>query len=83
MSYFAFEITELKVVTLAIEADSDEEAYERLLDIDSSSDVLVDAIAAAYPFDNNTNCFGEILGDVTGNVIISDGDYKRIIGEYY
>ena len=83
MSYFAFEITELKVVTLAIEADSDEEAYERLLDIDSSSDVLVDAIAAAHPFDNNTNCFGEIYGDVTGNVIISDSDYKHIMGEYY
>ena len=81
MSYFAFEITELKVVTLAIEADSDEEAYERLLDIDGSSDVVVDAIAAAHPFDSNINCFGEILGNVTGNVIISDGDYKRIMGE--
>lgn len=83
MAYFAFEITELKVVTLAIEADNDKEAYERLLDIDASSDVVVDAIAAAHPFDNNTNCLGEIYGDVTGNVIISDSDYKRIIGEYY
>ena len=83
MAYFAFEITELKVVTLAIEADNDKEAYERLLDIDASSDVVVDAIATAHPFDNNTNCLGETYGDVTGNVIISDSDYKRIIGEYY
>lgn len=78
MSYFAFEITELKVVTLAIEADSDEEAYERLCNVMENSDVIYDAMSNAVP------CDYDILPMLsTRNVgkTLSDDDYKRVMGE--
>lgn len=83
MAYFVFEVTELKVVSVVIEADSNESAYERLYDIDNTSDIISTAIASAHTFDSETHCFGEVSEDTNSNVFISDSDYKRIMGEYY
>lgn len=78
MSYFAFAIEEVKSIIVNIEAENEQEAYERLSNIMNNSDVIYDAMSNAVP------CDYDILPMLsTRNVgkTLSDDDYKRIMGE--
>lgn len=84
MAYFAYEIEEVKSITVNIEAENEQEAYERLFDVDNASDVFAYAIFRAESYDNDTKPMGEVYDEARVNmadVVISDSDYKRIMGE--
>ena len=77
MAYFAYAIEEVKSITVKVEAESEQEAYERLSNIMENSDVIYDAMSNAVP------CGYDILPMLsTRNVgkTLSDDDYKRIMG---
>lgn len=80
MAYFAYEIEEVKSITVNIEAENEQEAYERLFDVDNASDIFADAIFRAETYDNDTSFIGEV-SDIIADVVISDSDYNRIMNK--
>lgn len=80
MSYFAFAIEEVKSIIVNIEAENEQEAYERLFDVMNNSDVVDDTMSDAVPYDYDVM---PMLSTRNCNVdkTLSDGDYKRIMGE--
>lgn len=80
MAYFAYEIEEVKSITVNIEAENEQEAYERLFDVDNASDIFADAIFRAEIYDNDTSFIGEV-SDTMADVVISDSDYNRIMNK--
>ena len=78
MAYFAYAIEEVKSITVKVEAESEQEAYERLSNIMNNSDVIYDAMSNAVPCDYDI--FPMLSARNVGKTL-SDGDYKRIMCE--